>query len=119
MTKYETTFILEPGLDENRVNEEIERVSQWIRELGGEVMEVQRWGKRRLAYEINKKRDGIYALLLHQSPGPAVKEIERRIGLNESFMRVLSVLHVPPELTQAQAEGEAIATASGEDGPDE
>ena len=119
MTKYETTFILEPGLDENRVNEEIEHVSQWIRDLGGEVLEVQRWGKRRLAYEINKKRDGIYALLLHQSPGPVVKEIERRIGLNESFMRVLSVLHVPAELTPAQPEGEAIATPSGEDGPDE
>jgi hypothetical protein len=48
-----------------------------------------------------------------------VKEIERRIGLNESFMRVLSVLHVPAELTPAQPEGEAIATPSGEDGPDE
>jgi small subunit ribosomal protein S6 len=119
VTKYETTFILEPGLDENRVNEEIERVSQWIRELGGEVTEVQRWGKRRLAYEINKKRDGIYALVLHESPGALVKEIERRMSLNESFMRVLSVLHVPPELTRAQAEGEAGAPAPGEDGPDE
>ncbi len=118
MTKYETTFILEPGLDENRVNEEIERVSQWIRELGGEVVEVQRWGKRRLAYEINRKRDGIYTLVLHESPGAVVKEIERRMSLNESFMRVLSVLHVPPELTRAPAEGEA-ALAASEDGPDE
>ena len=67
MTKYETTFILEPGLDESRVNEEIERVSQWIRDLGGEVLEVQRWGKRRLAYEIKKKRDGIYTMVLHES----------------------------------------------------
>jgi small subunit ribosomal protein S6 len=112
VTKYETTFILEPGLDENRVNEEIERVSQWIRDLGGEVLEVQRWGKRRLAYEINKKRDGIYTLMLHLSPGPVVKEIERRMSLNESYMRVLSVIHVPPELTRAQAEGEAAAADS-------
>ena len=119
MTKYETTFILEPGLDENRVNEEIERVSKWIQELGGEVMEVQRWGKRRLAYEIGKKRDGIYTLILHQSPGSVVKEIERRMSLIESFMRVLSVLYVPPEPTRAQVEGEAVAMAAGEDGPDE
>ena len=119
MIKYETTFILEPGLDENRVNEEIERVSQWIRDLGGEVLEVQRWGKRRLAYEINKKRDGIYTLVLHQSPGPVVKEIERRMSLNESYMRVLSVLHVPPELTRAQVEGEAVVAAAGEDGPED
>lgn len=109
MTKYETTFILEPGLDENRVNEEIERVSQWIRDLGGEVLEVQRWGKRRLAYEINKKRDGIYTLILHSSPGPVIKEIERRMSLNESYMRVLSVIHIPPELTRAQVEGDALA----------
>jgi small subunit ribosomal protein S6 len=119
VTKYETTFILEPGLDESRVNEEIERVSQWILDLGGEVLEVQRWGKRRLAYEINKKRDGIYTMILHQSPGPVIKEVERRMSLNESYMRVLSVLHVPPELTRAQVEGEAVAAAAGEDGPDD
>ena len=117
MTKYETTFILEPGLDENRVNEEIERVSQWIRDLGGEVLEVQRWGKRRLAYEINKKRDGIYTMILHQSPGPVIKEVERRMSLNESYMRVLSVIHVPPELTRGQVDGEA-ASANSDDRDD-
>ena len=47
MTKYETTFILEPGLDEARVNDEVGRVSQWIKDLGGEVIDVHRWGKRR------------------------------------------------------------------------
>ena len=120
MNKYETTFIVEPGLDEGRVNEEIEKVSQWIRDLGGEVLEVQRWGKRRLSYEINRKRDGIYTLILHQSPGPVVKEIERRMGLNESFMRMLSVLYVPPELTRPQVEGEAaVALAASEEASDE
>ena len=70
MTKYETTFILEPGLDENQVNEEVENASSsGSRDLGGEVLEVQRWGKRRLSYEINRKRDGIYTLILHQGPG--------------------------------------------------
>ena len=119
MTKYETTFILEPGLDENRVNEEIERVSQWIKDLGGEVLEVQRWGKRRLAYEINKKRDGIYTMILHESPGPVIREIERRMSLNESYMRTLSVLHIPPELTRAQVEGDAAAAVIGEGGPED
>lgn len=111
MTKYETTFILEPGFDEGRINEEIERVSQWIRDLGGEVLEVQRWGKKRLAYEIEKKRDGIYTLVLYQAAGGAVKEIERRLRLNESVMRVLTVVHVPPELTIPKADPEAVAAA--------
>ena len=115
MTKYETTFILEPGFDEGKVNEEIERVSQWIRDLGGELLEVQRWGKKRLAYEIEKKRDGIYTLLLYQGAGAMVKEIERRLRLNESVMRVLTVIHVPPELTVAQADPAAIAAAEEAD----
>src|SRR5436309_13584244 len=115
VTKYETTFVLEPGLDEARVNEEIERVSQWIRDLGGELLEVQRWGKKRLAYEIEKKRDGIYTLLLYQGAGAMVKEIERRLRLNESVMRGLTVIHVPPELTVAQADPAAIAAAEEAD----
>jgi len=115
VTKYETTFILEPGFDEGKVNEEIERISQWIRDLGGELLEVQRWGKKRLAYEIEKKRDGIYTLLLYQGAGAMVKEIERRLRLNESVMRVLTVIHVPPELTVAQADPAAIAAAEEAD----
>ena len=111
MTKYETTFILEPGLDESRVNDEVERASQWIKDLGGEVIEVQRWGKRRLAYEIGKKRDGIYTLIVHQGEGPQIKELERRLRLNEAVMRVLSVVHVPPELTQPKVDAEALAAA--------
>ena len=111
MTKYETTFILEPGFDEARVNEEIERVSQWIKDLGGETLEVQRWGKKRLSYEINRKRDGIYTMIVYQGPGPVVKEVERRLRLNESVMRVLTVMYVPPELTQPQVDPELVAAA--------
>ena len=114
MTKYETTFILDPGLDENQVNEEVKKAGQWVQDLGGEVLEVQRWGKRRLAYEINRRRDGIYTLVLYQGPGAIVKELERRLGLNESVLRSLTVLHVPPELTQPQVDAEAVAAAAEE-----
>jgi len=116
VTKYETTFILEPGLDETRVNEEVEKVTRWLGELGSEVLEVQRWGKRRLAYEINKKRDGIYTLVLYEGPGPVVKELERRMKLNESVMRVLTVLHVPPDLTRPDPEAAAAVAAADADG---
>lgn len=117
MTKYETTFILEPGYDEGKVNEEVDRVTGWIKDLGGEVIEVQRWGKRRLAYEIRRKRDGIYTWILHQGSGPLVKEIERRIRLNESVMRVLTVMHVPPEpiAVRLDADGNPIIETSDDD----
>jgi small subunit ribosomal protein S6 len=115
VTKYETTFILEPGLDETKVNEEVDKVSGWIKDLSGEVIEVQRWGKRRLAYEINRKRDGIYTMVLYQGEGPLVKEVERRLRLNESVMRSLTVLHVPPELTQGVPEDVAAAAEDADD----
>lgn len=117
MNKYETTFILDPGYDENRTQEEVDKVSQWIRDMGGEVVDVQRWGKRRLSYEINRKRDGVYTMLVYQGPGAIPRELERRLRLNESVMRVLTVEHVPPELTQPQADPEAVALA--EDGADD
>ena len=111
MKLYETTIIFDPGLEEARVNEETERVTGPIAQAGGEVIEVQRWGKRRLAYEIGKKRDGIYTLMVHQGEGPQVKELERRLRLNESVMRVLTVVHVPPELTQPKVDAETLAAA--------
>ena len=117
MSKYETTFILEPGLDETKVNEEVERVSQWIKDLGGQVHEVQRWGKRRLAYEIERRRDGIYTLIVHEGTSGLVREVERRLRLNEQVMRVLTVMHVPPELTQPKLDPEAVAAA--EEGADD
>ena len=87
MTKYETTFILEPGLDEARVNEEVERVTQWIRDLGAELIDVQRWGKRRLAYEIDKHAEGIYAVIDVQAEPASVLELDRQLNLNESVLR--------------------------------
>lgn len=114
MTKYETTFVLEPGMDEARVNEQVDKVSGWIKDLGGEVIEIQRWGKRRLAYEIHKKRDGIYTMILHQGQGGLVKEIERRMGLDEAVLRVLTVVHVPESLIAVDPEAVAAAEEADE-----
>ncbi len=107
MTKYETVYILDPGYDETRAGEEADKVSGWIQDVGGEVVEVQKWGKRRLAYEVNKKRDGVYTMVVWQGPGPGVKEVERRLRMNEDVMRVLTTLYVSPELTRGVPEGES------------
>ncbi len=115
MTKYETVYILEPGFDENRTAEETTKVSGWITDLGGEVVEVQKWGKRRLAYEIERKRDGVYTMIVWNGGSVMVKEVERRLRLNESVMRVLTTVYVPPEMTQGVPEGEAVAAAEADD----
>lgn len=114
MTKYETVFVLDPSFDEAKAGEEADRVSGWIKDLGGEVVEVQKWGKRRLAYEIGKKRDGVYTMTVWNGAGPMVKEVERRLRLNENVMRVLTTVYVPPELTQGVPEAEVAASEDGD-----
>ncbi len=118
MTKYETVFVLDPSFDEAKAGEEADRVSGWITDLGGEVVEVQKWGKRRLAYEIRKKRDGVYTMIVWNGAGPMVKEVERRLRINENMMRALTTLYVPPELSQGVPEAEAVA-AGAEAGDDD
>ncbi len=104
MHEYETVFILDPGLDENQVNEEVEKTQALITTHGGKILDVQRWGRKRLAYEIGKKRDGVYTLIKHESSGETVKELERRLRLDENVMRVLTVIAGPA--WEMPAEGE-------------
>jgi len=105
--EYETVFILDPGLDEAQVNDEVEKTSNLISTNGGKIVDVQRWGRKRLAYEINKKRDGVYTMIKHESTGDTVKELERRLRLNDSVMRVLTVI-AGPEWEEVPAEGDGI-----------
>jgi small subunit ribosomal protein S6 len=117
--EYETVFILDPGLEEPKVNEEVERAAALIRDNGGTVDEVERWGRRRLAYEIGRKRDGVYTLLRYHAEGPAVKELERRLRLNESVLRALTVV-VDPRYKEALKQMAAAAAAGeGTEGTEE
>jgi small subunit ribosomal protein S6 len=103
MKVYETTVVFDPGLEEARINEEVDRLSQAIGQAGGEVLEVQRWGKRKLAYMIRKRRDGSYVHLKHKSPPGHIAEMDRRFRLNESVLRYLTVL-APKETPRAAEE---------------
>ena len=106
---YETIYILDPALDDARWDEEIEAVKSVIAAKGGEVKEVQKWGRRRLAYEIAKKREGIYTLVRFDSTADVPAELNRRFRLNESVLRHLIVLHEectpPPAEDSHEGEG--------------
>lgn len=115
MTKYETVYILEPSYDEVKAQEFADKVTGLMKDLGGEVLEVQKWGKRRLAYEVRKRRDGVYTLIVWNGGGVMVKELERRLSLEEDIMRILTTVHVPPELWQGVPEAEAAAAAEEAD----
>jgi small subunit ribosomal protein S6 len=80
-------IILDPSLDERTVAPSLENYLNVIRTSGGTVEKVDIWGKRRLAYEINKHSEGIYALLDVNSEPDAVKEMDRQLSLTESVLR--------------------------------
>jgi len=79
--------ILDPSLDERTVAPSLDTYLNVIRGEGGTVENVDVWGKRRLAYEIDKKSEGIYAVLDLTATPAAVAELDRQLGLNESVVR--------------------------------
>ena len=87
MRHYEVMIILDPSLDERTVAPSLENYLNVIRTSGGSVEKVDVWGKRRLAYEINKQSEGIYALLDVNSEPDAVKEMDRQLSLSETVLR--------------------------------
>ena len=87
MRQYELLVILDPGLDERTVQPSLETFLNVVRTDGGSVEKLEVWGKRRLAYEIEKNVDGIYALLEVTCEPSTVAELDRQLGLNESVLR--------------------------------
>ena len=79
--------ILDPSLDERTVAPSLDTFLNVIRTDGGTVDKVDVWGKRRLAYEINKQSEGIYAVVDVKSTPESVQELDRQLGLNENVLR--------------------------------
>ncbi len=88
---YEVTYILRPNLEENEVTERTGAIAEQLKGNGGEILSQEVLGKKRLAYEINDVREGIYSVLRFRSEAPAAHELERQLGLNEDVMRALLI----------------------------
>ncbi len=84
---YEVMVILDPSLDERTVAPSLDTYLNVVRQDGGQVESVDVWGKRRLAYEIDKNAEGIYAVIDLRAEPATVKELDRQLGLNESVLR--------------------------------
>ncbi len=87
MRKYEVMVILDPDLEERTVQPSLETFLNVVRNDGGTVDNVEIWGRRRLAYEINKKSDGIYVVIDLNCKIETVKELDRQLNLNEAVLR--------------------------------
>jgi small subunit ribosomal protein S6 len=91
LTAYELMFIINPGFDEENVNATIEKYKNLIVEQGGTVSEVNPWGKRRLAYEIDKHRDGYYVLFNFEGDSKVVDELQRIMKISDDTIRYLLI----------------------------
>ena len=91
MRSYELTFIVRPDVSEEALNNVIEQVQGWITAEGNEVVRVDRWGRRRLAYPINNQREGHYILIEAAMAIETLGEIERNLKLSDAIMRYLLV----------------------------
>ncbi len=91
MRHYETTYILRPNLGEDQFTEIIERTNSIITNDGGTIFEVDRWGMRKLAYEIKKEVQGYYVYVNYAAPGKTVDEIERIFRIDDRLLRYLTI----------------------------
>lgn len=127
MRQFEVLFIVRPELDEAQVQEAVGSVSKLIESLGGTAQPPNIWGKRRLAYEVDKLREGYYVLIDFEIDGEQVAELERNLKISETVFRHI-VVRKPVLKTAAaarrrrreaaakavQAEAEAAAAAQAE-----
>ena len=87
MRQYELMIILDPEIEERTVAPSLDKYLSVIKTDGGFVDKVDIWGRRRLAYDINKKSEGIYAVVDFTSTSDTAKELDRQLGLNEAVLR--------------------------------
>jgi len=87
MRRYELMVILDPDLEERTVAPSLDQFLSVVRQGGGTVEKVDVWGRRRLAYEIGHRAEGIYAVIDLQAEHTVVAELDRQLNLNEAVVR--------------------------------
>ena len=93
---YETMYILRPDIAEDEVTNHIDKYNKLLEEFGGTILDSQMRGKRRLAYQIAKHREGIYVQLSHQGDGQHIFKIEKAMRLGEDVIRYMTVKQEGP-----------------------
>jgi small subunit ribosomal protein S6 len=108
---YETTFVVNASLDDPQVDAVIGRVQDTITKNGGTVKALNKWGRKRLAYSINKKTNGFYVNVEFESPGAAPNALERMYQLDEMVLRHLTIV-LDKRAIAARAAAAAAAAAA-------
>ncbi len=112
MAQYEHVVIARQDISPQQAEALNETIKALIEENGGHIAKIEYWGLRNLTYRIKKNRKGHYSLLAIDAPAPAVKELERQLGLNEDVLRYMTIrvdelnLELSPILARRERERE-------------
>ncbi len=104
MRCYETVAIFAPELEPPQVEEEVSVLTNFITANGGVITKVENWGKKRFAYEIEKKREGTYVLLRYRGNGELVSAIDRACKLSHTVLRQLTVVRDEEECAEVETQ---------------
>lgn len=99
--QYELVYVVSPEISDEGVTELHERIAGIVGQLGGSIDKTDNWGRRRLAYEIDRHREGTYVIETITGPGTLVTELERRLRVMEQLLRHL-IVRVDEDLRKAQ-----------------
>lgn len=113
MRLYETTVVIDPQYKSIEIEDVIKKISNFITNHGGEIVKVDEWGKRRLAYEIDKRQYGYYVHMRFTGPGQIIGLLEREYRLSEAILRFLTI-KVDKRALQAEALQQAQEAAAAE-----
>lgn len=91
MRKYEILYIIRPNIEDEEKTALVERFDNILKDNGAEIIESKEWGKRRLAYEIDNYRDGIYHVITVNAEPPAIQEFDRLIKISDDVIRHIVV----------------------------
>lgn len=91
MNAYETVFVLDPQLEDEGIDQQITRIEHVITSHDGEIVGTERWGRRKLSYEIGKRQQGFYTLIRFSANSTVPAELDRVFKLNEAVLRHLIV----------------------------
>ena len=113
MTEYELLLLLDPELSEEKQAEIVERVKTLVEQGGGAFERHDPWGRRKLAYQIEKKDDGIYHLLTFSAPAETLDELSRVLKIDDSVLRHMATRRLEGGPAEPVAAGVAIGDDAG------
>ncbi len=106
---YETTFVVNAALDDPQIDAVVDKVTELITRNGGQIQDLNKWGRKRFAYPIKKKNNGFYVVIEFTAPGDLIAKLERHYQLDENIIRHLTVQLSKKALKAKTAPVEAAA----------